>query len=50
MHQVTASLVSVDGGSEVGKPACTPADFEIVNDTNPATVDAEVNPGTSGSW
>jgi hypothetical protein len=48
VHQVTASLVSVDGGSEAGKPACSTADFEL--SSNPATVDAEVDPGTGGTW
>jgi hypothetical protein len=48
VHQVTASLASVDGGSDAGKPACTTDDFELSH--NPATVDAEVDPGTGGSW
>jgi hypothetical protein len=48
VHQVTASLASVEGGSEAGKPACTVADFAL--SSNPATVDAEVEPGTGGSW
>jgi hypothetical protein len=48
VHQVTASLVSVDGGSVSGKPACTTDDFEL--SSNPATVDAEIDPGTGGSW
>jgi hypothetical protein len=49
VHQVTASLASVDGGSEAGKPACSTSDFEL--SSNPATVDAEVDPGTGvGAW
>jgi hypothetical protein len=48
VHQVTASLASVDGGSEAGKPACSTSDFAL--SSNPATVDAEVNPGTGSAW
>jgi hypothetical protein len=48
VHQVAASLVSVDGGSDAGKPACTTGDFAL--SANPATVDAEVDPGTGGTW
>jgi hypothetical protein len=49
VHQVTASLASVDGGSDASKPACTVADFQLSN--NPVTVDAEVPAGGGvGSW
>jgi hypothetical protein len=50
VHQVTASLTSVSNGTADGtKPACTIADFQLSD--NPATVDAEINPGTaSGAW
>jgi hypothetical protein len=49
VHEVTASLFSVDGGSDASKPDCTTADFELTS--NPALVDAEINSGSGvGAW
>lgn len=52
---VTASLSSVDGGSDSSKPACTTADFQLSNATMSVGQDIPGRAGydsnvTAGSW